>query len=176
MSSNAFKISVLIAIGLSVIILACSQRTGLFVNKKEIAIENIDGIARELNAYFDKLGEYPEDITALKERGFFKRFPLNPYRDDPAEMMEVKVSTPTAGDFSYIKIYRERFSEEIMYYLLILWGPADVENTDVIDASFDYEQAHLTEWYDMPDGKPDRYLKIIMGELRLMPAESEGVE
>jgi hypothetical protein len=153
-------------------ILACG-RGGVFENKKEVSIENIGRIAAAINAYFDRFGQYPEDINLLKEKGFLSRFPFNPYRDGNVEMTQVKVSTPVPGDFSYLKIYRERFSDEVMYYILILWGPPGTANSDVLDAAFNYDDPHLTEWVGMPDGKSDDYLTIIKSELRLKPEEGK---
>ena len=59
-----------------------------------------------------------------------------------------------------------------MYYVLILWGPKGTKGEDVLDAVYDYEDTHLYAWEDMLDGKPDPYLTLIKGQLRLMP---EGV-
>jgi hypothetical protein len=154
---------------LAINFLGCDRRKGLFVNKAELAKRGIHKIADGLDAYFDRFGHYPEDIYKLREKGFLSRFPSNPYQKEGTQMMQVKMGAPVAGDFTYLKIYRERFSDEIMYYILILWGPDGYENEDVLDASYNYEQAHLTEWIDMPDGTPDPYLTIIKGQLRLMP-------
>ncbi len=149
--------------------IACSKSGGLFDNRKELALRNMDRIERELNAYYDKFGVYPDNLDVLREKGFISRFPMNPYSDDKSQLKQVRMDEPSPGDFTYLKIYHDRFSDEIMYYVLILWGPENYKNEDIFDASYDYEIAHLTTWYNMPDGKPDHYLKIIKSELRMKP-------
>jgi len=169
--SFAIRISLLLLLALN--FLACG-RGGVFEDKNKVAMENINRIADGANAYFDKFGVYPEDINALKDKGFLSRFPFNPYRKGNSEMMAVRVSTPVPGDFSYLKIYRDRGSDEIMYYVLILWGLPGTKSPDVLDAAYNYDDTHLTEWIDMPDGKSDPYLTIIKSDLRLMPEGAKG--
>ena len=168
-----YKMVLFIMVILSISFIGCSERGGIFTNKKEDAIRGIDLIAGRLNQYFEKNGEYPEDIYQLKEEGFLSAFPFNPYVEGNKAMIKVKVSAPSTGDFSYLKIYRDSDSDEIMYYVLILWGPSGHENKDVLDANFDYGNFKFTTWDDKPDGKPDRYLKIIKSELQLKPASAE---
>lgn len=172
-----YKIILLIAVILSISVTGCSQRGGIFGDSdEEKAIKGIELIAQRLNQYFEKNGEYPEDIYKLREEGFLSTFPANPYVEGNKKMIKVKVSVPVAGDFSYLKIYRDSGSNEIMYYVLILWGPAGHKNKDVLDATFDYGNFKFTAWDDKPDGKPDRYLKIIKSELQIKEMDAETEE
>jgi hypothetical protein len=173
-----YEIAILIAVMLSILFSGCSERGGILGDSdKEIAIQGIDKIAQRLNNYFVQKGEYPEDVMQLKEEGFLSRFPQNPYFEGNKGMIPVKVAVPSAGDFSYIKIYRDAGSSEIMYYILILWGPRDHKGEDFFDASFDYDTYKFTTWDIKPDGTPDRHLKMIKSELQLKtaePGEEEG--
>ncbi len=169
-----FPITIIIAIFCATLLISCG-RGSTFEDKNQIAIDNINKIAQGLDAYWDKFGAYPEDINVLKTEGFLTRFPFNPYQKEGTQMMQVPVATPLPGDFSYLKIYRGRFSNEIMYYVLILWGPKGTKGEDIFDNAYDYDNTHLTNWENMPDGTPDPYLVIIKSQLRLMP-EGEGEE
>jgi len=160
---------IFIAVILSATLLLSCGRGGMFEDKEKLALENINIMAKGLDSYFDKYGKYPEDITVLKDMGFLPQFPFNPFQEGNVQMMQVPVSTPVPGDFSYLKIYRGRFSDEIMYYVLILWGPSGTKGADVLDGAYDYDDTHLTGWEEMPDGFPDPYLTLIKSQLRLMP-------
>lgn len=151
----------------------CSERGGLFEDKEAKAIEGLELIAERLNNYFDVEGNYPEDISILKDEGFLSRFPFNPYVEGNKEMIQVKVSTPATGEFSYLKIYKDANSTEIMYYVLILWGEANHKGEDILDGAFDYDNFRFTGWESKPDGSPDRLLKLIKSELRTKPASAE---
>ena len=154
----------------------CSERDGVFVDEKEIARENLGHIAYALNRYFDKFSEYPEEIMMLKEKGFLNRFPFNAFRGRDTQMIKVKVSAPVAGDFSYLKIYRNKKSDQIMRYVLILWGEEGTRGKDILDPNYDYERAHLTSWTELSDGQPDPYIDIILGELRMIIVDEEDTD
>ena len=173
MSLKTNRIVIFTLVILCIAAISCSERGGVFEDKEAKAIEGLELIGERLNNYFDKEGNYPEDISILKDEGFLSRFPFNPYVEGNKEMIQVRVSTPTAGDFSYLKIYKDDNSTEIMYYVLILWGEANHKGEDILDGAFDYDNFKFIGWESKPDGSPDRILKIIKSELRVKPASAE---
>lgn len=174
MSVKTNKIVIFTLVILCIASISCSERGGgVFEDKEAKAIEGLELIAGRLDNYFDKEGNYPDDISILKDEGFLSRAPFNPYVEGNKEMIQVRVSVPATGDFSYLKIFKDANSSEIMYYVLILWGEANHKGEDILDGAFDYDNFKFTGWDSKPDGSPDRILKIIKSELRAKSVSTE---